>query len=171
MQNAKPLLLLARTTFSATLKIYVWFGWVKNNFEVFKFMVVTNFDKQMTSLRLFLWFSISRAPLRVHVSQADGLLLRWMYTHWGPHYGSGKRAIATATSSSILTRWSMATIRGGVMRNNYFPSLPFALSERSWVQTPRPAKMLQQLMSEALLWCYCVQRYKHKCVSKIRKFA
>ena len=113
MHNAKHPLLLARTTFSATLKIYVWFGWVKNNFEVFKFMVVTNFDKQMTSLRLFLWFSISRAPLRVHVSQADGLLLRWMYTHWGPHYGSGKRAIATATSSSILTRWSMATIRGG----------------------------------------------------------
>ena len=113
MQNAKPLLQLDRTTFSATLKIYVWFGWVKNNFEVFKFMVVANFDKQMTSLRLFQWFSISRAPLRVHVSQADGLLLRWMYTHWGPHYGSGKRAIATATSSSILTRWSMATIRGG----------------------------------------------------------
>ena len=40
-------------------------------------------------------------------------------------------------------QWSVATIQGAWCIKDYFPSLPFALGERSWFRTPRPAKVLQ----------------------------
>ena len=55
---------------------------------------------------------LSRAPLRVHVSQADGRLLWWMYTLQFSLELGGWSKIMTATSSGINWIEVVATIQG-----------------------------------------------------------
>ena len=67
-------------------------------------------------------FFLCRAPLREHVSQADGLLLWWMYTYWGPIRGLERglfRLIPAPQSFSVLCGFHT----GGVTHKLSFPPL------------------------------------------------
>ena len=64
----------------------------------------------------------SRAPLLVHVSQADGRLLWWMYTPQLSLELVGWPKITTTTSSG--TYWVGVVAYRGCDAKNYFPSLP-----------------------------------------------
>ena len=99
-----------------------------------------------------------RAPLREHVSQAGGRLLRRMYTHWGPRQGPEKRAIVTATSSSILT--VVSGYHTGHGEKYLFPSPFSTLIWRSWAQTPWRAKKHSEWNSIARLkgWYPCSRK-------------
>ena len=55
---------------------------------------------------------ISRAPLRVHVSQADGRLLYWMYTLWVVLPMAELVVIVTARSLGRPPRGQWLPIRG-----------------------------------------------------------
>ena len=89
----------------------------------------------------------SRAPLRVHISQADGRLLWWMYTPQLSLELVGWSKIPTATSSGTYWVGVVATIQGAWRVKTTFLPSPLHWTERSWVRTPWPATIFQMKFS------------------------